>query len=84
MADPKIIRDWLLVTQDTIFILQEWSGRLEQWQARGQIEPGDFAEACRQLREAGLWGWAADAAGHGISALAVLAGGGAASDEDGY
>ncbi len=54
MADPKIIRDWLLVTQDTIFILQEWSGRLEQWQARGQIEPGDFAEACRQLREAGL------------------------------
>lgn len=66
-----MIRDFLLATQDTIFVLQEWSYRLEQWQAQGQIEPEDFAEACRQLREAGLWAWAADAGGHGIAALAA-------------
>jgi hypothetical protein len=69
--EQKIIRDLILATQDTIFILQEWSGQLEQWQSQGQIEPTDFAEACRQLREAGLWAWAADAGGHGIAALAA-------------
>ncbi len=67
----KMIQDFLLATQDTIFVLQEWSGRLEQWQSQGQIEPEDFADACRQLREAGLWAWAADAGGHGIAALAA-------------
>ncbi|MCL4298411.1 MAG: hypothetical protein KJ077_21930 [Anaerolineae bacterium] len=74
MADLKIIRDWLLATQDAIFILQGWSGRLEQWHAQGYIEPEAFAEACRQLREAGLWQWAAEAGGHGIAALAEIAG----------
>ncbi len=67
----KIIKDFLLATQETIFVLQEWSGQLEQWQSQGQIEPGEFAAACRSLREAGLWAWAGDAAGHGIAALAV-------------
>lgn len=76
MADLKIIRDWLLATQDAIFILQEWSGRLEQWQTQGYIEPEEFTEACRKLREAGLWQWAAEAGGHGIAALAEIAGAG--------
>ncbi len=71
--EQKILRDLILATQDTIFTLQEWSGRLEQWQAQGHIEPADFIEACRQLREAGLWQWAADAGGHGIAALAEIA-----------
>lgn len=70
--EQKILRDLILATQDTIFTLQEWSGRLEQWQAQGHIEPADFAEACRQLCEVGLWQWAADAGGHGIAALASL------------
>ena len=69
--EQKLIQDFLLATQDTIFILQKWSGRLEQWQSQGQIEPEDFVEACRQLREAGLWAWAADAGGHGIATLAA-------------
>lgn len=76
MADLKIISDWLLATQDAIFTLRKWSGRLEQWHAQGYIEPEAFAEACRQLREAGLWQWAAEAGGHGIAALAGMAGAG--------
>jgi hypothetical protein len=82
MADLKIIRDWLLATQDAIFILQEWSGRLEQWQTQGYIEPEAFAAPCQQLREAGLWQWAAEAGGHGIAALAEIAGTGEGMGQD--
>ena len=54
VVEQKILQDWILAVQDTIFVLQEWLGWLEQWQSQGRIEPEDFAEACRQLREAGL------------------------------
>ncbi|MBE7550102.1 MAG: hypothetical protein HS126_03370 [Anaerolineales bacterium] len=43
------------------------SGTLKARSSRG------FVEACRQLREAGLWQWAAEAGGHGIAALAEIA-----------
>ncbi len=67
-----MIRDCLLATQETIFVLQEWAGRLEQWQALGWADPGDFTDACHLLREAGLWGWASKIAGHGIAALSQV------------
>jgi hypothetical protein len=66
----KIIQDWLLATQDTIYVLQQWAGRLESWQGQSQVEAAEFGEACQQLREAGLGAWANDAGGHGLSALA--------------
>jgi hypothetical protein len=66
----QVIDDWVLSTQETIYILQEWLGRLERWQTLGWAEADDFVEACQQLQEAGLWAWARDAAGHGITALA--------------
>ena len=72
VVEQKILQDWILAVWDTIFVLREWSGRLEQWQSQGRIEPEDLVEACRQLREAGLWQWASEAAGHGIAALATL------------
>ena len=71
MNDQKVVRDWILTTQDTIYALQEWLGRLELWQSSGQVDPADFAEACRLLQEAGLWGWAREAGGHGIERLAA-------------
>jgi hypothetical protein len=79
----KVIADWLLAVQDAVYVLQTWQGRLEQWQQQGgKTEPAEFAAACRQLREAGLWAWAADAAGHGISALAVAVVGEPAAEDD--
>ncbi|MCP4285882.1 MAG: hypothetical protein GY792_15740 [Gammaproteobacteria bacterium] len=74
MDEQKIINDWTLATQDTIFILQTWLGLLEDWQSRGQVEPDDFMEACQQLKEAALWQWANEAGGHGIEALARAVG----------
>jgi hypothetical protein len=70
MSDQKVINDWILATQDAVYLLQEWLGRLEQWQAAGQAEADDFAAACQELREAGLWAWAAQAGGHGLAGLA--------------
>ncbi len=70
MDRQKVVSDWIIHTQDTIYLLQEWLGRLEGWQTLGQAQPDDFAEACQLLQEAGLWAWAGEAAGHGILALA--------------
>ncbi len=70
MDRQKVITDWMIAVQDTIYILQVWLGLLESWRALGQAEADDFNEACQQLRDAGLWHWAADAGGHGLASLA--------------
>ncbi len=70
----KVIDDSILVTRDTIHILQIWLGLLESWRNQGQAEPGEFAEACRQLKEAELWQWAKQTGGHGLEALAKAVG----------
>jgi hypothetical protein len=74
MNDQKIVKDWIIATQEAIYSLQEWQGRLETWLTQGRVEPADFAEACWQLREAGLWGWAREAGGHGLARLAATLG----------
>lgn len=70
MDRQKVIADWLLTTQDTIYALHMWLGRLENWREAGHVEPDDFTDACQQLKEADLWQWASRAGGHGIQALA--------------
>jgi hypothetical protein len=62
------------MTRDTIHILQIWLGLLESWRNQGQAEPDEFANACRQLKEAELWHWARQAGGHGLEALAKAVG----------
>ncbi|MEW5958884.1 MAG: hypothetical protein AB1801_14220 [Chloroflexota bacterium] len=42
--------------------------------AGSEAEPGDFAEACRQLKEAGLGVWVNEASRPGIEALARAVG----------
>ena len=74
MTDRKIVKDWLIATREAIYNLQAWQGQLETWQAQERVEPGDFAEACWQLREAGLWDWARQAGGHGLDRLAAALG----------
>ena len=74
MDRQKVIDDSILVTRDTIHILQIWLGLLESWQDQGQAEPDEFADACRQLKEAELWHWAKQAGGHGLNALAGAVG----------
>ncbi len=66
----KVIGDWILTTHETIFVLQTWLGLLQMWRALDHTEPDDFADACRQLKEARLWDWANEAGGHSIAALA--------------
>jgi hypothetical protein len=66
----KVIGDSILVTRDSIYLLQRWLDLLEQWRKAGLAEPDEFIDACRQLREAGLWPWARQAGGHGLEALA--------------
>jgi len=66
----KVVADWMIATQETIYTLQTWLGLLESWRDVGQAEPDDFGEGCRQLKDAGLWPWAGEAGGHGIEALA--------------
>jgi hypothetical protein len=70
----KVIGDTILAVQDTILVLQGWRGLLESWRDQGQAEPDEFAEACRQLKEANLWHWARHAGGHGLEALAKAVG----------
>lgn len=70
MDRQKVITDWLLTTQDTIYALQTWLGLLETWREAGRAEPDDFMDACQQLKDADLWQWASRAGGHGIKALA--------------
>jgi len=70
MDRQKVIGDSILAVWDTIHVLQVWLGLLESWRDQGQAEPGEFAEACRQLKEAELWHWAQQAGGHGLEALA--------------
>jgi hypothetical protein len=65
-----VLDDWLIATQETISTLQNWVLLLDDWRNRGQVDPGDFAAAAQQLREAGLGMWANDAGGHGLAALA--------------
>ena len=74
MDRQKVIDDSILVTRDTIHILQIWLGLLESWRKQGQAEPDEFANACRQLKDANLWHWARQAGGHGLEALAKAVG----------
>ena len=74
MDREKVIGDAILVTRDSIYILQRWLGQLESWRDQGQAEPEEFAAACRQLKEAELWHWARQAGGHGLEALARAVG----------
>ena len=74
MDRQKVIGDSILAVRDTIHILQVWLGQLENWRDQGQAEPEEFAEACRQLKEAELWHWARQAGGHGLEALARAVG----------
>ena len=69
MEQHKVIGDLILATKDTIFVLGQWLELLEQWRVLGQVDDQSLADACRQLRENGLWGWASQAGGHGIEAL---------------
>jgi hypothetical protein len=70
MDQQKVISDWILTTQDTMYVLRNWLGLLESWRELGQAEPDDFRDACQQLKDAELWQWASRAGGHGIEALA--------------
>ena len=74
MDQHKVVSDWIITTQDTIYTLQMWTGLLESWRELGRAEPVDFVEACQQLRDADLWNWAQEAGGHGIAALAEAMG----------
>lgn len=74
MDNQKVMTDWLIATQDAIYILQVWLGSLESWRDIGRAEPDDFSEACQQLRDTGLWPWAGEAGGHGLTALARAVG----------
>ena len=70
MDQQKVVSDWIITTQETVYTLQMWMGLLESWQALSRAEPEDFMEACQQLREAQLGHWAKQAGGHGLEALA--------------
>jgi hypothetical protein len=70
MDQQKVISDSILATKDTIFVLQRWLELLERWHTLGGVDQEEFAAACRELRENGLWNWAKEAGGHGIEALA--------------
>jgi hypothetical protein len=70
----KVIDDSILVTRDTIHILQLWLELLESWRIQGQAEPAEFFDVCRQLQEAELWHWVRLAGGHGLDALAKAVG----------
>ena len=72
MNQRKVIGDMILATKDTIFVLQQWRDLLVGWQMLGQIDSEAFAEACRELKDVGLWNWASEAGGHGIEALARI------------
>lgn len=74
MDREKVLGDAILVTRDSIYILQRWLGLLESWRDQGQAEPEEFADACWQLKEAELWHWARQAGGHGLETLARAVG----------
>lgn len=74
MDRQKVVAEWIAVTEETIYTLQTWLGLLEVWQSLGRAEPDDFAEACRQLKEAGLGVWVDEASRPGIEALARAVG----------
>ncbi|MBU1748733.1 MAG: hypothetical protein KKA73_13680 [Chloroflexi bacterium] len=67
----SILYDWILASQEAIAELQWWLGLLEGWQQAGGASREEFNAAYQQLQEAGLRGWGAHAAGHGIAALAA-------------
>ena len=67
----SIIHDWILASQEAISELQWWLGLLEAWQQAGGVSQEEFEAAYQQLQDAGLIGWAAIAAGHGIVSLAA-------------
>ena len=69
MEQHKVVGDLILATKDTIFVLRQWLELLEQWRVSGAVDDHLLADACRQLQESGLWGWANQAGGHGIEAL---------------
>ena len=84
MNRQKVVADWILSTQDTIFVLQMWLGLLETWREAGRAEPDDFMDACQQLKDAELWQWANRAGGHGIRALGKAVGVSEALPDEGY
>ena len=84
MNRQKVVADWILSTQDTIFVLQMWLGLLETWREAGRAEPDDFMDACQQLKDADLWQWASHAGGHGIRDLAEAVRVSEALPDEGY
>ncbi len=74
MTKQKVVTDWMIATQDAVYTLQVWLGLLESWRDMGRAEPEDFSEACQQLKDSGLWPWAGEAGGHGLTALARAVG----------
>jgi hypothetical protein len=69
MDRQRIVGRWIATTEETIYTLQMWLGLLESWQSQGQAEPDDFAEARRQLKEAGLGQWVNKVDKSGLEAL---------------
>ncbi len=51
MDRQKVITDWMITVQDTVYTLQVWLGLLENWRALGQAEADDFNEACHSFSE---------------------------------
>ena len=72
MNQHKVLGDMILITKDAIFVLQQWRDLLVRRRTLGEVEPEIFADACQQLKDAGLWQWAREAGGHGLEALARL------------
>ena len=84
MDQQKVVPDWIIATQDTIYTLHMWLGLLEFWRTVGHAEPDDFMGACLQLKEIELWPWATQAGGHGIKALAEAVWVGERLPDEGY
>jgi len=59
----------ILVTKDTIYVLQLWRDLLVRWQTLSEIEAEVFVNICQQLKDAGLWQGASKVGGHGIEML---------------
>lgn len=73
MDEQKVLTDWEWATREAIYTLNRWLGCLERWRREGRVEGSELAEGGRMLREAGLGGWAAEAGGQGLEALAGVA-----------
>jgi len=41
MDRQKVVSDWIIATQDTIYALHMWLGLLEIWRTVGHAEPDE-------------------------------------------